>query len=80
MKNFEDHLWNYLTNGARARDQLLSPLGSTLKALSAQTEDLKTQIKMLEQESGSEELEQQKVILEEKSPSCKHAGWKRPDS
>lgn len=66
MKNFEDHLWNYLTNGARARDQLLSPLGSTLKALSAQTEDLKTQIKMLEQESGSEELEQQKVILEGK--------------
>ena len=66
MKNFEDHLWNYLTNGARARDQLLSPLDSTLKALSAQTEDLKTQIKMLEQESGSEELEQQKVILEGK--------------
>lgn len=66
MKNFEDHLWNYLTNGARARDQLLSPLGSTLKALSAQKEDLKTQIEMLEQESGSEELEQQKVILEGK--------------
>lgn len=66
MKNFEDHLWNYLTNGARARDQLLSPLDSTLKALSAQREDLKTQIKMLEQESGSEELEQQKVILEGK--------------
>lgn len=66
MKNFEDHLWNYLTNGARARDQLLSPLGSTLKALSAQREDLKTQIEMLEQESGSEELEQQKVILEGK--------------
>ena len=66
MKNFEDHLWNYLTNGARARDQLLSPLCSTLKALSAQREDLKTQIKMLEQESGSEELEQQKVILEGK--------------
>lgn len=66
MKNFEDHLWNYLTNGARARDQLLSPLGSTLKVLSAQKEDLKTQIEMLEQESGSEELEQQKVILEGK--------------
>lgn len=66
MKNFEDHLWNYLTNGARARDQLLSPLGSTLKALSAQKEGLKTQIEMLEQESGSEELEQQKVILEGK--------------
>lgn len=66
MKNFEDHLWNYLTNGARARDQLLSPLGSTLKALSAQKEGLKTQIEMLEQESGSEELEQQKEILEGK--------------
>lgn len=66
MKNFEDHLWNYLTNGARARDQLLSPLGSTLKALSAQKEGLKTQIEMLEQESGSEELEQQKKILEGK--------------
>ena len=63
MKNFEDHLWNYLTNGARARDQLLSPLGSTLKALSAQKEGLKTQIEMLEQESGSEELEQQKQKL-----------------
>lgn len=66
MKNFEDHLWNYLTNGARARDQLLSPLGSTLKALSAQKEGLKTQIEMLEQESGSEELEQQKEILKGK--------------
>ena len=66
MKNFENHLWNYLTNGARARDQLLSPLGSTLKALSAQKEGLKTQIEMLEQESGSEELEQQKEILEGK--------------
>lgn len=66
MKNFEDHLWNYLTNGARARDQLLSPLGSTLKALSAQKEGLKTQIEMLEQESGSKELEQQKEILERK--------------
>lgn len=66
MKDFEDHLWNYLTNGARARDQLLSPLGSTLKALSAQKEGLKTQIEMLEQESGSEELEQQKEILEGK--------------
>lgn len=66
MKNFEDHLWNYLTNGARARDQLLSPLGSTMKALSAQKEGLKTQIEMLEQESGSEELEQQKEILEGK--------------
>ena len=66
MKNFEDHLWNYLTNGARARDQLLSPLGSTLKALSAQKEGLKTQIEILEQESGSEELEQQKEILEGK--------------
>lgn len=66
MKNFEDHLWSYLTNGARARDQLLSPLGSTLKALSAQKEGLKTQIEMLEQESGSEELEQQKEILKGK--------------
>lgn len=66
MKNFEDHLWNYLTNGARARNQLLSPLGSTLKALSAQKEGLKTQIEMLEQESGSEELEQQKEILKGK--------------
>ena len=64
LETFEDRLWDYLTNGERARDQLCGPVNRALKALGEEKLALSDRIKVLQQQVSSEELEQQRVALQ----------------
>lgn len=64
MEAFEDRLWDYLTNGERARDQLCGPLNRALNALGREEAVLDNQIKALNQQMGSEELGRQRDALQ----------------
>jgi len=64
MEAFEDRLWDYLTNGERARDQLCGPLNRALNALGREEAVLDDQIKALNQQMGSEELGRQRDALQ----------------
>lgn len=66
LQDFEDRLWQYLTQGEKARAQLRGPVESCIAALSEQREYLETQLKLLESESGQEELEKQRDFLQER--------------
>lgn len=64
MGEFEDRLWQYLTQGERTRDQLLNPIvtvGETLKREKARLEQV---VQLLKQETGTGELIKQRQELE----------------
>ena len=62
---FEDRLCRYLTEGERAREQLSEPVNKAGNALTNERDDLDAQIKSLEESRSTEELERQKLELEE---------------
>ena len=66
LKYFEDRLWQYLTQGEKAQAQLRGPVESCIAALGEQREYLEAQVKLLEGESGQEDLEKERAFLEEK--------------
>ena len=65
MEEFEDRLWRYLTQGERARDQLLSPVYGVRKILDAEQKRLASRVELLEQETGADELLQRSQALEQ---------------
>lgn len=64
LKAFEERLWRYLTQGEKAKQQLLAPI----KQLEAQLLDIKegllTEQDTLNGKLGVEDLEEQKLVLE----------------
>lgn len=66
MGDFERRLWQYLTEGERAHDQLYGPVETTLSALCQERDRLDTQIKLLQEQASAEELKKQQESLEEK--------------
>ena len=65
LEDFEDRLYLYLTEGERTREQLSEPVNKVTNALENERTDLEAQIKTLEESRSTEELEQQKLALEE---------------
>ena len=61
---FEDRLWKYLTQGERRHEQLSAPMDKALKTLSADTNRLEEIIRLLEQQTGSKELEKRQNDLQ----------------
>lgn len=66
MKDFEERLWKYLTEGERTREQLLGPINTSMVELVEQRNSLKLQKDCLEKKESNEELIKQKEDLEQK--------------
>lgn len=65
MGEFERRLWQYLTQGERSREQLLSPVDRCLTVLKGQRDFFQKQIDLLRETRPTEELLEQKSKLEE---------------
>lgn len=65
LGNFEDRLFRYLTEGERTREQLSEPVNKVKNILQGERDDLDAHIKTLEESRSTDELEQQKLALEE---------------
>ncbi len=65
MGGFEKRLWQYLTQGERAREQLLGPVERCLSVLQDQKDYFQKQITLLKETQSTEELLAQKSVLEE---------------
>lgn len=65
MGEFETRLWQYLTQGERAREQLLGPVERCIKILQDNRDNFQKQITMLKEFQSAEELLAQKTALEE---------------
>lgn len=65
LGNFEDRLFRYLTEGERTREQLSEPVNKVKNILQCERDDLDAHIKTLEESRSTDELEQQKLALEE---------------
>ena len=65
MEAFEERLWKYLTEGERSRDQLCGPVSAAVTQIVYGREYFDTQIKLLQDQTGAEELRKQKDELEE---------------
>ena len=72
MEEFEDRLWRYLTQGERARDQLLSPVYGVRKILDAEQKRLASRVELLEQENR-----RGRAAPAQPSPGAGHRGNKR---
>ena len=66
MSDFEHRLWQYLTEGERAHDQLHGPVETALSSICQERDRLETQIKLLQEQTSAEELKKQRESLEEK--------------
>ena len=61
---FEDRLWKYLTQGERRHAQLCTPMETTLKMLKAETTRLEDAVKLLDEQTGAEELLQKQAEIQ----------------
>lgn len=64
MGDFEERLWQYLTQGERTHDQLCGPVDSALKNLASEKQNLESNIKTLSEHTSTEELNNQREQLE----------------
>lgn len=65
MGDFEKRLWQYLTQGERSREQLLSPVEQCMTVLKERRDYFQKQITLLRESQSAEELVAQKSALEE---------------
>lgn len=61
---FEDRLWKYLTQGERRHAQLCTPVETTLKMLKAETTRLEEEVRLLDKQTGTEELLQKQTEIQ----------------
>lgn len=66
MKDFEERLWKYLTEGERTKAQLLEPINTSMSELVEQRDLLETEKNYLETKESNEELIKQKEELEQR--------------
>lgn len=65
MGDFEARLWQYLTQGERTREQLVSPVNHCLANLKEYRDYLQKQITLLKEGESAADLEKQKIALED---------------
>lgn len=65
MEEFEQRLWQYLTQGERSREQMLGPVNRCLTILEERRSFFQKQITLLNEEQSVEELQAQKIALED---------------
>lgn len=65
LGEFEERLWQYLTQGERSRQQLLSPVERCMAVLQEQRGFFQKQMELLKETRSAEELLKQKESLEE---------------
>lgn len=66
MKDFEERLWRYLTEGERSKNQLLSPLEKAHNILEQEKKKQEETVQILNSKSKGKELEEEKNIIIEK--------------
>jgi GTPase SAR1 family protein len=64
MGAFEDRLWQYLTQGERAHDQLYEPVQNAMAALSIARNHFDQQVKILQDEENEEDVQKKREVLE----------------
>ena len=64
MSDFENRLWEYLTKGERARDQLCSPVENTINTFKNARNRIDEQIQLLESETEGEDLIKKRDTLQ----------------
>lgn len=65
MQEFEDYLLTYLSKGERAYQQLNAPMENMIKQLAQTRANLYEELEILKGKQNSEELEAQKLVIEE---------------
>lgn len=68
---FENRLWQYLTQGERARDQLKQPVDVALGIIGAERRQRHKELDLLQNQQSSDHLLQQKAFLEKEIESHK---------
>lgn len=64
MKAFEDRLWKFLTQGEKAKQELLAPVSQLIAQLSSLKKNIDLQLKILNGSVDKDSIEEQKLELD----------------
>lgn len=64
MKAFEDRLWKFLTQGEKAKQELMAPINQLVAQLDSIKKNLNTQLDILEGSVDKDSIEEQKLELD----------------